>query len=31
MNLIRCGDRNLTEVPRQIPMDATTVFLDNNR
>ena len=31
MNLIQCGDRNLTSVPREIPMDATAVYLDNNQ
>ena len=31
MNIIQCGDRNLTEVPREIPMDATDVYLDSNQ
>ena len=30
MNIIQCGDRNLTSVPREIPMDATAVYLDSN-
>ena len=31
MNIIQCGDRNLTYVPREIPMDATAVYLDRNQ
>ena len=31
MNIIQCGDRNLTSVPREIPMDATAVYLDSNQ
>ena len=30
MNIIQCGTRNLTMVPREIPVDATTVHLDGN-
>ena len=31
MNIIQCGDKNLTSVPREIPMDATAVYLDKNK
>ena len=31
VNIIQCRARNLTSVPREIPMDATSVFLDKNR
>ena len=31
MNIIQCGDKNLTRVPREIPMDATAVYLDRNK
>ena len=30
MNIIQCRASNLTDVPREIPVDATKVFLDNN-
>ena len=30
MNIIQCGGRNLTKVPREIPVDASSVYLDNN-
>ena len=30
MNIIQCGTRNLTAVPREIPVDATAVHLDGN-
>merc|ERR1719438_439403 len=31
VNIIQCGDKNLTRVPREIPMDATAVYLDRNK
>ena len=30
LNIIQCGKKNLEAVPREIPMDSTTVFLDGN-
>ena len=31
MNIIQCGSTNLTSVPREIPMDASSVHLDGNQ
>ena len=30
LNMIQCSARGLTDVPREIPMDSTVVFLDGN-
>ena len=30
VNIIQCGKKNLEAVPREIPMDSTTVYLDGN-
>lgn len=31
LNMIQCGSRNLTEVLREIPMDSTILYLDDNQ
>ena len=31
VNIIQCGSTNLTSVPREIPMDASSVHLDGNQ